>query len=105
MPEISRFFGMVIAMYYNDHDPPHFHAFYGEFEVTVRLNDGVPDGRFPRRALALVLEWYTSPQGGTPGQLGKGPVPEPLAPDRSAGVEQWFRSCRVSSMSVTTRSM
>ena len=46
-------------MFYNDHGPPHFHAFYGELEVTIRINDGVADGRFPRRALALVLEWYT----------------------------------------------
>jgi hypothetical protein len=35
MPEISRLLGIVIAMYYNDHDPPHFHAKYGAFEVTV----------------------------------------------------------------------
>jgi hypothetical protein len=37
MPEISRFLGVVIAMYYNDHDPPHFHALYDDFEVTVRV--------------------------------------------------------------------
>jgi hypothetical protein len=58
MPEISRFLGIVIAMYYNDHAPPHFHAKYGNYEVTVRLADGVVEGRFPRRALNLVLEWY-----------------------------------------------
>jgi uncharacterized protein DUF4160 len=59
MPEISRFLGMVIGMFYNDHGPPHFHARYGEYEVTVRIEDGVVDGRFPRRALAILLEWYT----------------------------------------------
>lgn len=59
MPEISRFLGIVIAMYYNDHAPPHFHARYGSFEITVRIQDGVVEGRFPRRALSLVLEWYT----------------------------------------------
>ena len=58
MPEISRFLGIVIAMYYNDHAPPHFHAKYGDHEITVRIADGVVDGRFPRRALNLVLEWY-----------------------------------------------
>jgi hypothetical protein len=58
MPEISRFLGVVIAMYYNDHAPPHFHAKYGAYEVTVRIEDGVVEGRFPRRALNLVLEWY-----------------------------------------------
>ena len=41
MPEISRFLGIVIAMYYNDHAPPHFHAKYGAFEITVRIADGV----------------------------------------------------------------
>lgn len=55
---MSRFLGIVIAMYYNDHAPPHFHAKYGAFEITVRISDGVVEGRFPRRALALVLEWY-----------------------------------------------
>ena len=59
VPEISRFLGVVIAMYYNDHAPPHFHARYGNFEVTVRIQDGVVEGRFPRRALNLVVERYT----------------------------------------------
>jgi hypothetical protein len=59
MPEISRFLGVVIAMYYNDHAPPHFHAKYGPFEITVGIADGVVAGRFPRRALNLVLEWYS----------------------------------------------
>lgn len=59
MPELARFLGIVIAMYYNDHAPPHFHARYGAYEVTVRIGDGVVEGRFPRRALSLVLEWYS----------------------------------------------
>ena len=58
MPEISRFFGIVVAMFYSDHPPPHFHAHYGEDEVTVRIDDGGVDGYFPRRALGLLLEWY-----------------------------------------------
>ncbi len=58
MPEISRFLGIIIAIYYNDHPPPHFHARYGEYETVVRIDDGVVEGRFPRRALRLVLEWY-----------------------------------------------
>ena len=58
MPEISRFFGIVIAMYYSDHAPPHFHAKYGDHEATLRIADGAVDGRLPRRALSLVLEWY-----------------------------------------------
>ena len=58
MPEICRFYGIVIRMFFDDHPPPHFHAFYGEFEVTVELATGVVTGRFPRRALRLLLEWY-----------------------------------------------
>ena len=50
--------GIVIAIFYRDHEPGHFHAFYGEFEVTVQIETGVVSGKFPRRALAHVLEWY-----------------------------------------------
>jgi hypothetical protein len=59
MPELSRFLGIVIYMYYREHAPPHFHAEYGEFEITVDVETGVVTGKFPRRALNLVLEWYT----------------------------------------------
>ena len=59
MPELSRFLGIVIYMYYREHAPPHFHAEYGEFEITVDVETGVVSGKFPRRALNLVLEWYT----------------------------------------------
>jgi hypothetical protein len=57
MPVISRFFGIIIAMYWNDHNPPHFHAQYGEHEVLISLNGVVMEGRIPRRALSMVLEW------------------------------------------------
>jgi len=57
MPEISRFLGIVIAMYYNDHAPPHFHAKYGDFEIRVEIESGViMSGKFPARAENLVLE-------------------------------------------------
>jgi len=58
MPEISRFLGIVVAMFYSDHGPSHFHAWYGEHEVTIRIDDGTVDGHFPRRALGCLLEWY-----------------------------------------------
>ena len=58
MPEICRFLGIVIYMLYDDHKPPHFHAEYGEYKITVEINTGVSDGRFPRRALNAVMEWY-----------------------------------------------
>jgi hypothetical protein len=57
VPEISRFLGIVIAMYYRDHAPPHFHAIYGEFEATVEVGSGQVNGDLPRRALAHVQEW------------------------------------------------
>jgi hypothetical protein len=58
MPEISRFLGIVIAIFYKDHVPPHFHAFYGDYEITVEILTGIIQGRFPKRALGLVMEWY-----------------------------------------------
>lgn len=57
MPEISRFLGIVIAMFYNEHAPAHFYARYGEHEATIRIEDGVVEGFLPKRARALVLEW------------------------------------------------
>jgi hypothetical protein len=57
MPVISRFLGIAIAILYRDHNPPHFHATYGEHEITVQIQDGQVTGEFPRRALSHVLEW------------------------------------------------
>jgi hypothetical protein len=59
MSEISRFLGIVIHMHYREHPPPHFHAEYGEYEVTVEIGTGIVEGRFPRRALSAVLDWYS----------------------------------------------
>lgn len=52
------FLGIVITMYWDDHVPPHFHAKYGEFEITVNILNGTIEGKFPKRALRHVLEWY-----------------------------------------------
>lgn len=57
MPEISRFLGIVIAMYYRDHAPPHFHAIYGDYEATINISTGEINGHLPKRALAHVQEW------------------------------------------------
>ena len=59
MPEISRFYGIIIIrMYFADHNPPHFHAYYGEHSVEINIIRGmVIVGKLPPRALALVLEW------------------------------------------------
>ena len=45
-------------MYIREHAPPHFHAEYGEYEITVDISSGIVTGKFPRRALSAVLEWY-----------------------------------------------
>ena len=62
MPEISRFLGIVIRMYYRDHPPPHFHAEYGDYEMTLQIESGIVEGRFPKRALRAVMEWYEQHQ-------------------------------------------
>ena len=57
MPEICRFYGIVIFMNYNDHDPPHFHARYQDQEVSIEIQTGVVWGKMSRRALRMLFEW------------------------------------------------
>ena len=58
MPTISRFYGILIQMYFADHAPPHFHARYAEFEALIDIRTlEILQGQLPGRALALVLEW------------------------------------------------
>lgn len=58
MPQVSRFFGIIISMFYDEHNPPHFHATYGEFNAEIGINDlNVLIGKLPSRALGLVIEW------------------------------------------------
>ncbi|MGP0592802.1 DUF4160 domain-containing protein [Nitrospira sp. T9] len=60
MPEICRFYGIVIKMYFDDHTPPHFHAEYAGDEALIDVNTlVVVSGRLPARAQALVSEWAT----------------------------------------------
>lgn len=57
MPIISRFFGIVIYMYWRDHMPGHFHAKYQDQEITVNLATGEIHGQMGRKAIALIQEW------------------------------------------------
>jgi hypothetical protein len=58
MPEISRFFGIVVTMYYNDHAPPHFHVRYADRKAIVGIDPlRVIEGSIGARALGLVMEW------------------------------------------------
>ena len=60
MPEISRFYGIVIKMYFADHAPPHFHAEYAEHEARIAIGSlAVLSGNLPPRAMGLVAEWTT----------------------------------------------
>ncbi|MGD9998025.1 MAG: DUF4160 domain-containing protein [Ilumatobacteraceae bacterium] len=58
MPRISEFYGIVIYMYFQDHNPPHFHAIYAEYEALIRIDNGeVIRGRLPKTAGGLVEQW------------------------------------------------
>ena len=61
MPEICRFFGIVITMYYNDHVPPHFHARYGREKASIGIESlQILEGTLSPRALGLVMEWASA---------------------------------------------
>jgi hypothetical protein len=63
MPEICRFYGIIIAMFYSDHAPPHFHIRYGEYKAIVNIeNLTVIRGHLPPRALGMVIEWAVQRQ-------------------------------------------
>jgi len=58
MPEICRFLGIIIAMYYKEHNPPHFHVRYNEHKATISIKDlAILDGKLPPKVLGLVIEW------------------------------------------------
>ena len=58
MPEISRFFGIVIRMYWNDHAPPHFHAQYGKFKASFDIETSEKTkGKLPPAGERLIREW------------------------------------------------
>ena len=58
MPKISEFFGIIIMMFYDDHNPPHFHVNYNEHNAIIEIETlSVLKGNLPKRALAMVLEW------------------------------------------------
>ena len=58
MPELSRFLGIIIAMYFEDHNPPHFHVLYNEYDAAIDIKTSATlDGKVPPRILGLALEW------------------------------------------------
>jgi hypothetical protein len=58
MPEISKFYGIRIEMFFNDHNPPHFHAKYAEHKAEIDIQSlGILNGWLPGKAQALIIEW------------------------------------------------
>ena len=62
MPEISSFYGIAIYMYMSEHNPPHFHVKYQNYEALITIKDGIITGTLPRRALRMVYEWLDQHQ-------------------------------------------
>lgn len=60
MPEISRFYGLIVRMFYDDHDPPPFHVVYGADFAKISIQDlTILKGSLPPRAIGLIMEWAT----------------------------------------------
>jgi hypothetical protein len=58
MPEVCRFLGMIIAMYYKEHNPPHFHVRYNDYKAAISIDTlTVTEGKLPPKVLGLVIEW------------------------------------------------
>jgi len=58
MPEISRFFGVIIKMFFADHAPPHFHVEYGEYKATFEIKmNKILSGKLPTKQLKLIQAW------------------------------------------------
>jgi hypothetical protein len=81
MPEISRFYGIIIRMFYDDHAPPYFHAVYGEYELEVRIAPiQILKGKSPSRVKSLVLEWAALHQDELSANWDRGRGGQPLSP-------------------------
>jgi hypothetical protein len=74
MPEISRFLGVVIGMFYSEHGVPHFHAVYGEHEASIEIDGTTVHGALPPRVLRLVLEWRALYRFRVVGELATSPA-------------------------------
>jgi hypothetical protein len=80
MPEISRFYGIIIRMNFNDHAPPNFHAEYGDKEGIIHIKTlALISGDLPRRALGLVIEWASLHQQELISLWEKAQMLEPLS--------------------------
>lgn len=81
MPTISTFFGVAIRMYYDDHPPPHFHAYYGDRSARLAIDTlELLDSELSRRVLALVIEWAIAHRGELRANWDRAVRHEPLVP-------------------------
>jgi hypothetical protein len=81
VPTISRFFGIVVAMYYRDHAPPHFHARYGSARAVIAIDPpALLHGELPPRALGLAIEWARARRAALLEDWERAARGEPLAP-------------------------
>ncbi len=81
MPTISRFYGIVVRMYFADHVPPHFHAVYAGEEAVIEIATGeILRGRLPDRALRMVREWALMHRDELAANWERVQVPEQPAP-------------------------
>jgi hypothetical protein len=80
MPEVSRFYGIVITLNFNDHAPPHFHARYGDEAAAVRIDGVVLAGSLPARALSLVRAWAAQHEAELTWNWERARRQEPLLP-------------------------
>jgi hypothetical protein len=79
MPEISRFYGIVIKMFFKDHNPPHFHAEYQEYEAVFDIQTlEIIRGDLPKRAKLLAIEWALEHRQELLNNWEKAKKPEPL---------------------------
>jgi len=63
MPEICRFLGIIIAMYYKEHNPPHFHVRYNKYKAVIAIKElSILEGQLPPKVLGLIIEWASKNQ-------------------------------------------
>ena len=87
MPVISRFYGITIVMYFNDHNPPHCHAKYSDYEAILDFGGNILEGELPTRAAGFVQEWIKQHQSELFSNWDKARSGQPLDYNCTSGVK------------------
>ena len=101
VPQISYFYGIVITIYYRDHDPPHFHAVYGEYQAQIVIATLEAARRESCRLVRRDRREWGTPRQRTRGQLGERPRPGSAGYDRTSPMIRHTTSARVTSVTAT----